>query len=142
MDFKHLRSRGFQSADCTYTLCVEESLLAKRDFQKLLLQAVDEGLSSIGESPKKAIYFHLEKTFKIKKHDIPSNIEVFAEAIEKIFGMGADFLEILIMKRLHDKIKVECNLDNASELRFIEYLSAVEKSLTEKSRNTMKDASE
>lgn len=115
--------------------------MAKRDFQQLLLQAVDEGLSSIGESPKKAIYFHLEKTFKIKKHDIPSNIEVFADAIEKIFGMGADFLEILIMKRLHEKIKIEFDLDNASELRFIEYLGAVEKSLVEKSRNTLKDAS-
>jgi hypothetical protein len=122
-------------------VCTEESLLAKRDFQQLLLQAVDEGLSSIGESPKKAIYFHLEKTFKIKKHDIPSNIEVFADAIEKIFGMGADFLEILIMKRLHEKIKIEFDLDNASELRFIEYLGAVEKSLVEKSRNTLKDAS-
>ncbi|MCW3980425.1 MAG: hypothetical protein NWF11_03010 [Candidatus Bathyarchaeota archaeon] len=116
--------------------------MTKRDFQKLMLQAVDEGLSSIGESPKKAIYFHLDKTFKIKKHDIPRNIEAFAEAIERIFGMGADFLEILIMKRLHDKIKAEVNLDNPSELRFIEYLNAVQRSLIEKSRSTMEDASE
>ncbi|MCW4052741.1 MAG: hypothetical protein NWE78_06010 [Candidatus Bathyarchaeota archaeon] len=116
--------------------------MTKCDFQKLLLQAVDEGLSSIGESPKKAIYFHLEKTFKIRKHDIPRNIEVFAEAIERIFGMGADYLEILIMKRLHDKVKEDFDLDNASELRFIEYVDAVQRILIKKSKSSMEDVSE
>jgi hypothetical protein len=75
--------------------------LPKRDFEKLLLEAVDEGLSSLGETSKIAIYFHLKKSFNIKKKEIPYKIEAFAKGIEKIFGLGANFLEILIMKQLY-----------------------------------------
>jgi len=75
-----------------------------RDFKKLLLEAVDEGLSSLGDSAKKAIYFSLENTFTIKKQDIPNKIEEFTEAIEKIFGHGAKILEISIMKHLYEKV--------------------------------------
>ncbi len=75
-----------------------------RDFHKLLLEAVDEGLSSLGDHPKKAIYFYLENAFEIKKQDIPDKIEEFTAAIEKIFGHGARILEIRIMKHLHEKV--------------------------------------
>lgn len=103
--------------------------MAKNHFRNILLQAVDESLASIGESSKQAIYFHIEKSFRIRKEDIPQNIDVFAEAIKKIFGVGADFLEILIMKRLHEKIKGEFELDNISELKFVEYVNSVQRSI-------------
>lgn len=60
--------------------------MSKRDFEKLLLEAVDEGLSSLGEPSKQAIYFHLEKGFNIKKQEIPYKITTFAKAVEKILG--------------------------------------------------------
>jgi len=69
-------------------------------FEKLLLEAIDEGLSSLGETCKQAIYFHLEKKFKLTKQDIPFRIEDFTEAMENIFGVGAKVLEIRIMKNL------------------------------------------
>ena len=100
-----------------------------RNFEKLLLEAVDEGLSSLGDSSKHVIYFHLEKTFKIAKRDIPHKIEEFADAIEKIFGPGAKFLEILIMKCLYEKVGrvFECNQEQ-EELVFTEYVAAVKQS--------------
>ena len=82
----------------------EETPPRNHGFEELLLEAVDEGLSSLGDSPKQAIYFYLEKTFKIKKMDIPNKIDEFANAIEKIFGYGAKHLEIQIMKRLYEKV--------------------------------------
>lgn len=63
-------------------------MLPKSEFDKLLLAAVDEGLSILGESSKKAIYFHLERNFGIKKDEIPSKVEVFSEALEQIFRAG------------------------------------------------------
>ena len=69
-------------------------------FEELLLESVDEGLSSLGETCKQAIYFHLEKEFKLNKRDIAFRIKDFAEAIENIFGVGAKLLEIRIMKNL------------------------------------------
>jgi hypothetical protein len=129
MDLSNQASRKSQSIAYKEHACLEESFLAKNHFRKILLQAVDESLASIGESSKQAIYFHIEKSFRIRKEDIPQNIDVFANAIEKIFGVGADFLEILIMKRLHEKIKGEFELNNISELKFVEYVNSVQRSI-------------
>jgi hypothetical protein len=98
------------------------------EFDTLLLEAVDEGLSSVGDSSKQAIYFHLEKTFKIEKEEIPLKIEDFAEAIEKIFGLGANFLEILIMKHLYNKIGEDSGqFESVGDLSFREYISTARK---------------
>jgi len=104
----------------------EANPLYRRDFEKLLLEAVDEQLTSLGESSKQALYFHLEKGFNIKKQEIPQKTEAFVDAMEKIFGQGADYLEILIMKRLHSKIGLEVKLTTPS-LTFAEYVQAAEK---------------
>jgi len=96
-----------------------------RRFEKLLLEAVDETLSSLGDSSKEAIYFHLEKTFSINKQDIPHKIEEFANAVEKIFGPGAKLLEIKIMKRLYEKIgPVFKYFPERDDLVFTEYVAA------------------
>ena len=78
-----------------------------KDFQKTFLEAVEDGLSTLGDSPKQAILFHLEKTFKIKREEIPQNLTEFQKALEKIFGPGAPYLEKLILKRLYDKFHLE-----------------------------------
>ncbi len=109
--------------------------MPKRDFEKLLLEAVDEGLSSLGNSSKQAIYYHLKKSFNIKKQEIPYNIDVFASAIEKIFGLGAKFLEILIMKRLYEKVgrsfKWHASKD---DFTFTEYVAFAKLSFLEKKK--------
>jgi hypothetical protein len=74
-------------------------------FRKLLMEAVDESLSTLGETPKQAIYFHLQESFNIVKQDIPDKIDEFTFAIEKIFGEGAKLLEIEIMRSLHEKAR-------------------------------------
>jgi hypothetical protein len=106
--------------------------LPKRGFNKLLREAVDEGLSSLGENSKQAIYFHLKKSFNIKKQEIPYKIEAFANAIEKIFGLGANFLEILIMKRLYEKVGRSFKMHRPEGLTFTEYVTAAKRSFLEK----------
>lgn len=106
----------------------------KRDFEKLLLEAVDEGLSSLGEPSKQAIYFHLERGFNIKKQEIPYRVEAFVKAIEKIFGLGANFLEILIMKRLYEKIGRVFELQESTELVFTKYIAAARRNFLKKKR--------
>ena len=78
-------------------------LQQSQEFEKLLLEAVDNSLSCLGDSAKISVYFHLEETFKIKKQDIPNNIEAFVNALETIFGRGAKLIEIQIMKQLYEK---------------------------------------
>jgi len=110
-----------------------ESPSRNRGFERLLLEAIDEGLSSLGDSPKQAIYFYLEKTFKIKKMDIPNKIEEFANVIEKIFGHGAKHLEIQIMKRLYEKVGHGFEyFPEKGDLLFTEYIEACMQTCTSK----------
>jgi hypothetical protein len=99
--------------------------MSEPDFEKLLLEAVDEGLASIGESPTQAIYFHLEKSFKIKKQETPHKTEAFTLAVEKIFGIGANFLEALILKRLYEKTGLKGKEDSFKDFTFAEIVVAV-----------------
>ena len=95
-------------------------------FEELLLEAIDEGLSLLGESSKQAIYFDLEKNFKINRQDIPHKIEEFTDAIERIFGNGAKILEIRIMKCLFKKVGYTFKHYPKSEsLTFTEYIASV-----------------
>jgi len=96
------------------------------NFEEDLLEAIDEGLSLLGESPKQAVYFHLEKTFKMNRLDIPYRIEQFIDAIEKIFGSGAKILEIQIMKCLFKKVSYTFkHYPKQKNLTFTEYIAAV-----------------
>lgn len=108
--------------------------MSERDFEKLLLQAVDEGLSSLGESAKQAIYFHLEKSFNAKKKKIPFEIEAFVNGIEKIFGLGATFLEVLIVRRLYERVGRVFEWDESTDFTFTECVAVAERSFLEKKR--------
>jgi len=101
-----------------------------------LLEAVDEGLSSLGDSAKEVIYFYLEKTFNINRREIPYRIEEFTDAIEKFFGAGAKVIEILIMKHLYKKIGhvVEYNQE-LGDLVFNEYVAAARQTYLKKKKH-------
>jgi hypothetical protein len=109
-------------------ICKASSLqsLCNRNFRKLLLEAVDEGLSSLGDSSKHAIYYYLEKAFNIPKQDVPDKIEEFVKAIEEIFGDGAKILEIRIMKNLYEKVGDDFEyFPERNGLLFTKYVKAV-----------------
>ena len=105
--------------------------MPKPDFEKFLIEAVDEGLSSLGDSSKEAIYFHLDKSFNIKKEQIPGKIEAFTAAIENIFGIGANFLEIVIMKQLYAKVGGALAWNETARLAFAEYVAATRRAFQE-----------
>ncbi len=95
-------------------------------FEELLLEAIDEELSLLGESSKVAIYFHLEKTFKIERREIPYRIEEFTDAIERMFGTGAKLVEIRIMKSLFKKVGCTFkSYQSSANLDFTEYIAAI-----------------
>ena len=100
----------------------------KTKFEEILLEAIDEGLSLLGESPKQALYFHLEETFNMNRQDIPYKIEEFTNAIEKIFGAGAKILKIQIMKCIFKKIGYSFkHYPKQKSLTFKEYIAAVKR---------------
>ena len=52
--------------------------VGRKKFETVLLEAVDEAFSSLGERVKTAIYFHLEHKFIIPKQNIPYRIDDFS----------------------------------------------------------------
>ena len=99
-----------------------------KEFDELLLNSIDEALTSLGESAKQSIYFHIESKFSIPRKEIPEYLEEFQTGLEKIFGVGARFIEILIMKNLYAKIGVPLKMDKNCELEFIEYVTTAKRS--------------
>ncbi len=111
--------------------------MLESDFEKFLLEAVDESLSSLGESSKQAIYYHLEKSFHIKQQEIPIKVEAFIAALEKIFGLGANFIETLIIARLNEKAETGPKWHVSKELKLTEYVVTAKQSFLEKKSGTM-----
>ena len=83
-----------------------------KSFEEILLEAVDEALASLGDSAKQSIYYHLEK----------------------IFGIGARFLEILIMKKLYDRIGKPLEWNERKEFVFVNYVEAARQSFKKRVR--------
>lgn len=104
--------------------------LPEDHFREILLAAIEESLSSLGDSPKQAILFHLEDSFRIKKEHIPENTTEFAKALERIFGPGASYLKKLIVKRLHEKLGLK--IENIESHDFLECVINAEKQLPHK----------
>lgn len=101
--------------------------MPSNNFSKILLAAVEESLSSLGESSKHAIFYHLENSFEIEKERIPENLTKFADALEKIFGPGASYLEKLITQQLHEKLGLD--LEDESHKSFLESVDSARKRL-------------
>ena len=102
--------------------------MTRKAFNDLLLDAVDSGLASLGESAKQSIYFHLEKRYGIPRSQIPGRVEEFDRGLEEIFGAGARFLEVLIMKKLYEEMGSKgkiLKLNRGKRFRFVSYVKAV-----------------
>lgn len=93
-------------------------------FDKILLRSIDEALNSLGKTVSQAIYFHIENKFGIAKNEIPENLQQFQGGLKEIFGAGAQFIEILIMKNLHTKVGCPQVTVKNKKLEFIEYVGA------------------
>jgi hypothetical protein len=109
--------------------------LSEKVFDKFLVEAVDEVLTSLGLPVKNSLYFHLQSNFEIDKNQIPQNIVDFSKILHKLFGFGASRLEIKIVEVLHSKLKVktECPLYDWSkwiitEMSFLDCIADMRRS--------------
>jgi hypothetical protein len=95
--------------------------LPAKDFERLLLDSIDEALSSMEENMKKLTYAQLEN-LGVPKYEIPRNIGEFTKTIEGVFGAGADDLKILILRRFYEKNGWPFRRIELDELTFSEQL--------------------
>jgi len=102
---------------------------AQKKFDQLLLEAINEVLSSLGEPIKNYVFIHLENDFLITKNEIPQKIEEFAHFLFRIFGSSAHYLDIKFMQTLYKKISAHQNVGYQSivfektDMTFLNYVS-------------------
>jgi hypothetical protein len=118
----------------------------EEEFDDILLEAIDETLSSLGEPVKNAVYFHLQNNFSINKNEIPKKISEVSDIIHKMFGSGAGRLEIKFMKTLYSKINVsvqwpeyEAPLSKwvIADMTFIEYVNNMRQNYEANAKKTL-----
>ena len=97
----------------------------KETFKRVLLEAVDEGLLTLGESGREAVYFHLQNLYGVKKDEVPDKLEEFADGLRKIFGLGAAVIEKAIIKSLYGKIGMKH--EEKKGYSFLAYVKDAEK---------------
>ena len=112
------------SIQITCTMQIRENKRNPRNNQleTTIMKAVDESLSSFGNSFKQVIYFQLENTFHIKQQEIPKRIDEFAAALEEMFGIGATLIEMKILKELHDQVPCFVHFPRGDDLVFTDYV--------------------
>jgi hypothetical protein len=109
--------------------------LTDKGFQKLFIEAVDGAFSSLGDSARQAIYFHLETKFRMPRDEIPCRLEDFEKGLERIFGAGTTFLEILIMKKIYETMEPKGRVvkwEEGKEFKFVDYVKAAEQTFSKK----------
>ncbi len=108
------------------------------EFSQILLGAIDDAFSMLGEKIKETLYFHLECDFLISKQDIPDRVQDFSDALERILGVGAQHLELLIMKTLHDKVQASYRWEGPNwlipDLTFPKYVTLMEIAFSDRSK--------
>lgn len=74
------------------------------ELEETLLQAVDEALLVPREIVRTAIYERIERSYQVKREEIPEKLETFHKALERLLGSGAKVMEKLIAKNLYTRL--------------------------------------
>jgi hypothetical protein len=86
---------------------LDNERLSQDNFNRALLEAIDEGFSLLGPLPKEALFHNLEARFQMKKEDIPMSLAKFTDFLETVFGSGTRYVEGIIMNRLCEKLDID-----------------------------------
>jgi len=75
-------------------------------YSGLLSDAIDEGLTALGELPKDVIYETLRTDFSMRKSDIPMRFVEFSSILKENIGLGARPLLEFIINRFSDGLRI------------------------------------
>jgi hypothetical protein len=77
-----------------------------RDLADDLVLAVDEALLVPGEIVRTAIYDRIERSYQVRREEIPEKLETFHQALQDLTGAGGKVMEKLIAKSLYRRLKL------------------------------------
>ena len=105
--------------------------LAEKEFSRVVLEAVDEGLLVLGASVRDTIYYNVERDDGIRRQEIPGRVEDFHKALERLFGSGVRTIEKLIAKSLCGRLGIALLAsENWSLVDYVDYVKKAPRVMT------------
>ena len=94
---------------------------SRSEFNALLFEAVDEGLKAVlGETGKEVVYYHLQSVYGLRKESISEHPETLIEFLNRLFGAGAELIEMVILKKLC--LKLGITHETAENIKLIDFI--------------------
>ena len=88
---------------------------AQEDLEGRILGCVDRGLLAIGESARRAIYWHMEQDKHMRRESFAKEPRKFIEALEGMFGPGAATLEKAIVREMKTEFGISGDAEGFEE---------------------------
>ena len=89
-------------------------------FNQLLLEAIDDSLSVLGEEPKGALYQYLLTMHSLNREDIPDKLGEFSGGLKKALGGASSVIQRIILRKLFQKLG--SNFRESPELEFVDHV--------------------
>ena len=97
-------------------------------FRDILLQSVDDALLLPGEIVRAAIYDRVERSYQLRREEIPEKLELFHKALRDLLAAGGEVLERLIAKNLYRRLDLNFNQhENWTLLDYVDETKKVHK---------------
>ncbi len=94
-------------------------------FRDVLLQSVDDALLVPGEIVRAAIYDRVERSYQLKREEIPEKLELFHKALRDLLAAGGEVLERLIAKNLY--LRLDLNFNQHENWTLLDYVDEAKK---------------
>jgi len=94
-------------------------------FREVLLQAIDDALLVPGELVRAAIYSRVEKSYRIRREEIPEKLGLFHEALQQVLGASAMVMERMIAKNLYHRL--DLNFSDHEHWTVLDYVDHAKK---------------
>ena len=82
-------------------------MIESSGLKEALLHAIDDGLAVPGEIVRDAIYDRIERSYQLRREEIPEKLQTFHKALEDLLGASAKVMERVIAKNLYNQIGIE-----------------------------------
>jgi hypothetical protein len=82
-------------------------MIESSGLKEALLHAIDDGLAVPGEIVRTAIYDRIERSYQLRREEIPDHLETFHKAFQDLLGASAKVMEKIIAKNLYSRLGLD-----------------------------------
>lgn len=113
---------------------VSNLVMPEMDFEKSLEKCVDKSLAFLGDSGKKALFWHLKTEYGVTPEQICKDPSRLTDCLEKFFGPGEKTLEARLIESIckDGKKCKEVGIERSSIATFNDAVNCLKKGLERK----------